>query len=220
MVPPNRTAIASLTGIRFFAAIHVVFFHYAPGLPHYLGNVVQNGYLAVGLFFVLSGFVLTYNYGDRKIEPRRFWLARFARIYPAYLLGFLLIAPAVIVRLQGDPVKLAASGVAAAALLQGWIPGLALVWNGPGWSLSVEAFFYLLFPLMLPVLARLSTRGLWLAGGACCLLAALAGERFMYVPLFRLPEFGLGIAMGLLFLLGVSIRGLKLRSVHEFFSGQ
>lgn len=209
----QRSALTSLTGIRFFAAIHVVFFHYAPGVPHYLRNIVENGYLAVGLFFLLSGFILAYNYGDRETDTRRFWLARFARIYPAYLLGFLLIAPAVIVRLQDDPGKLAASGLAAVTLLQGWIPGLALVWNGPGWSLSVEAFFYLLFPLMLPVLARLSIRSLWLAGGACCLLAALAGEKFMYVPLFRLPEFGLGIVTGLLFLRGVRIRGLLPASI-------
>ena len=169
-------------------------------MPSLLQNAVRNGHLAVGLFFVPSGFVLAYNYAGRAVIAQKFWLARFARIYPAYLFGFLLIAPAVMVRLQGDPVKLAASGLAAGTLLQGWIRGLELVWNGPGWSLSNEAFFYLLFPMISPLLEALSRRALWIAVAVCCVAAASAGEVWMYFPLFRLPEFVLGIAAGLMFL--------------------
>lgn len=198
---PGRPPLDALTGVRFLAAMYVVWFHYAPAdMPRLLRNAVLNGHLAVGLFFVLSGFVLAYNYAGRKVAPRKFWLARFARIYPAYLLGFVLIAPAVIVRLQHDPFKLAASGLAAGTLLQGWIPGLALMWNGPGWSLSNEAFFYLLFPAVLPWLQSLSRRSLWTVAAACCMAAACAGESVQYVPLFRLPEFVLGVATGLLYL--------------------
>src|SRR5262249_9958006 len=122
----------------------VVCYHYAPpGMPRLFDNIARNGHLAVGLFFVLSGFVLAYNYAGREVSARKFWLARFARIYPAYLLGFLLIAPAVVFRYQDNPGKLTASGLAAGTLLQAWIPRLELAWNGPGWSLSNEAFFYL-----------------------------------------------------------------------------
>jgi peptidoglycan/LPS O-acetylase OafA/YrhL len=205
----DRPALPALTGIRFFAALHVVFFHYAPGLPPPLGNVAANGYLAVGLFFILSGFVLAYNYAGRPMNTRRFLGARFARIYPAYLLGFVWIGPAVAVRLlHSDPGKLAAAGLAAAGLVQGWFPKLALVWNGPGWSLSNEAFFYLLFPAILPAILRLSQRGVWLAAAACWAAAlapplaqlALHGgaeaEAVMYIPLFRLAEFVLGVAAG------------------------
>jgi hypothetical protein len=96
----ERKPIRPLTGLRFFAAPHVVWFHYAPGLPHWPGNIVRNGYMAVALFFVLSGFVLAYTYEGRTVEPRRFWLARFARIYPGYLTAFCLIAPAVALRLS------------------------------------------------------------------------------------------------------------------------
>src|SRR5579863_1305776 len=96
----ERRPIRALTGLRFFAALHVVFYHYAVGLlPYPLSSVAKNGYVAVGLFFVLSGFVLAYNYADRPMDIRTFWTARFARIYPAYLLAFVLIAPAVCVRL-------------------------------------------------------------------------------------------------------------------------
>ena len=201
----DRPPLPALTGIRFFAAIHVVLFHYAPGMPAFARNIVANGYMAVGFFFILSGFVLAYSYSQRKVEARRFWTARFARIYPAYLAAFLLIAPAVVMRNLQDPGKLAAAGLAAAGLFQAWIPGLSLVWNGPGWSLSNEAFFYLLFPFVLPLLAGLGRRGLWMVCGISWLAALLPQlvlnrEIAAYFPLFRLGEFVLGVAAGILFL--------------------
>jgi peptidoglycan/LPS O-acetylase OafA/YrhL len=209
----DRPPLPALTGIRFFAALHVVFFHYAPGLPLLLRNVAANGYMAVGLFFILSGFVLAYNYAGRPIGRRRFFTARFARVYPAYFLGMVLIAPAVVVRSgHAEPGTLAAAGLAAVGLAQGWFPKLALVWNGPGWSLSNEAFFYLLFPFILPPIIRLSPRGVWMAATACW-AAALApplaqmllhgnADAVMYMPVFRLAEFVLGVAAGAAFLRG------------------
>lgn len=208
----DRPPLPALTGIRFFAALHVVCFHYIPGLPPLLHNVAGNGYMAVGFFFILSGFVLAYNYAGRPMDSRKFLRARFARIYPTYLLGFLLIAPAVVARLHADPGKLGLAGLAAAGLLQGWFPKFTLLWNGPGWSLSNEAFFYLLFPAILPILTRLSTKGLWLVSAACWVAAlaapaaqlALYGDRgagaVMYMPAFRLAEFVLGVAAGVAYL--------------------
>jgi peptidoglycan/LPS O-acetylase OafA/YrhL len=48
--------------------------------------------------------------------------------------------------------------ILAVMLLQAWVPAAALSVNLVGWSLSAEAFFYLLLPLVLPWLARLSPR--------------------------------------------------------------
>ncbi len=209
----DRPPLPALTGIRFFAALHVVFFHYAPGLPLLLRNVAANGYMAVGLFFILSGFVLAYNYAGRPLRRPRFFVARFARIYPAYALGLVLIAPAVVVRSgHVEPGRLAAAGFAAMGLVQAWFPKIALVWNGPGWSLANEAFFYLLFPFILPPILRLSARGVWMVATACW-AAALApplaqmllhgnAEAVMYMPVFRLAEFILGVAAGGAFLRG------------------
>jgi peptidoglycan/LPS O-acetylase OafA/YrhL len=62
----QRRDLPALTGIRFFAAWYVVLFHALPGLarrypvPKLLATFLSNGYLAVGLFFLLSGFILTY----------------------------------------------------------------------------------------------------------------------------------------------------------------
>jgi peptidoglycan/LPS O-acetylase OafA/YrhL len=174
-------------------------------MPKLARNVADNGYMAVGLFFVLSGFVLVYNYAGRAVPPLRFWAARYARIFPVYLTAWLLIAPAVVTRNLDAQGKLAAAGLAAAGLVQAWAPGLALAWNGPGWSLSNEAFFYLLFPVLLPTLTRAGQRAAWMVAAVSCLAALLppiffTAETAAYFPLFRLPDFVLGAAAGFLFL--------------------
>ncbi len=214
--PARRDTIRALTGIRFFAAFHVVCFHYVSGpisLP-VARHIVENGWLAVNLFFILSGFVLTYNYAERPLAARTFWAARFARIYPAYLLGFVLIAPAVAFRLKSQPWKLLGCAAATGSLVQGWFPHIALTWNGPGWSLSSEAFFYLLFPFLLPVFARLSDRKLLLAAILSCgveiavpaintlAYGAKYGDAILYMPIFRLPDFILGIIAAQVYLRG------------------
>jgi peptidoglycan/LPS O-acetylase OafA/YrhL len=85
--------------VRFFAAFYVVLFHGLPwlrqkyALPGSLQTFLGNGYLAVNLFFILSGFILAYTY-DGQIEGKtnrlHFWEARFARIYPVYFLSLVL----------------------------------------------------------------------------------------------------------------------------------
>lgn len=173
-----------LTSLRFFAAIWVVFFHLSgprgliltdPATLRPLYNLVRTGYVAVGIFFVLSGFVLAYTYRG-EFSARQFWTARIARIYPVYFLGLVLILPVVVasvLRHMTTWLWAGGSGLACVLLLQSWCPRTALAWNHPGWSLSVEAFFYLLFPLILLPLKRLAPRGLFVAVGLS-LVAALA----------------------------------------------
>ena len=164
--------LPALTGLRFVAALQVVLFHTAAPLvregPRWLRQLVAGGYTAVGLFFVLSGFILAYVYHGRELSRRdvrrRFWLARVARIYPAYLLGLLLAAPYFVqvswLRSAHPLAESLGIGAAALSLTQAWIPAAACRWNCPGWSLSVEAFFYAIFPVALLVVARRPRRRL------------------------------------------------------------
>ena len=78
-------SLDALTGLRFLAALHVVLFHFGtPCLqgvaPEWMVQVVASGYASVGVFFLLSGFVLAYNYvdtaGGMQTPPRAFWSAR------------------------------------------------------------------------------------------------------------------------------------------------
>jgi peptidoglycan/LPS O-acetylase OafA/YrhL len=200
--------IKSLTGLRFFAAAAVVFFHF--GKPH-LGNppavlmhLAENGGTGVSLFFILSGFVLAYNYANpRRTEPfsrAAFWKARFARIYPVYFLSLILSLSLFVayVRTFIPPVSLAGifqvskSFVMALSLTQAWDRSQALVWNYPAWTLSVEMFFYLTFPWTCPLICKWNPRktllalyGVALAGSAASYV--LAHPRGMSSHLLEMP---------------------------------
>src|SRR5260370_2301706 len=96
--PPEQ--LASLTPLRGIAALWVVIFHfcwYFPAVhPERYTGAVYKGYLAVDIFFVLSGFVITHVYKEgfaRRVTGRRyrdFLKARVARIYPLHITGLLL----------------------------------------------------------------------------------------------------------------------------------
>ncbi|GHG67606.1 acyltransferase [Comamonas sp. JC664] len=226
-------SLDALTGLRFFAALHVVLFHFAaPTLgsaPEVLRNWVGAGYAAVGVFFVLSGFVLAWNYldaeGRMETPPRAFWAARVARVYPVYVLAFLLAAPTTIAASVMDNGWLVAAGKATIgglctlALVQAWVPVVALYWNPPGWSVAVEAFFYGVFPHLARGLPRLRPSvlpaalvGAWLLGLAPPVLYLwLDPDRVATVnagtwttwlavlkfnPVMRLPEFVFGVLLG------------------------
>lgn len=200
--------------------MYVVFFHGVPGLrahfevPTTIQTFFGYGYLAVGFFFLLSGFILVYTYEGQMegaTNRGRFWEARFTRIYPVYLLSLALAY-------WFQPNLHVGTAAAVLSMVQAWNPGapeLAGAWNYPAWSLSVEAFFYLCFPFLLPWLSRRSTSILRCVvvvllavcvAGHTCLMGlgnwnhSSAVGRVLPLPVLRLPEFLLGMALGLLFL--------------------
>ncbi len=144
-----------ITFTRFIAALTVVYFHYGqnifPANVPFLFENVTAGPIAVGYFYVLSGFIMAIAYFQTEknqqtgINKGKYWLARFARIYPVYLLALLIIVAAKYKSLASEwetlPLHL--------LLLQSWVPGYPITLNTPGWSLSVEAFFYFCFPFLL-----------------------------------------------------------------------
>lgn len=151
--------------------MHVVLFHTAPAYltwaPSFIQNIVSVGFVGVSFFFLLSGFILAYNYlpagqADMRGSHRAFWWARFARVYPLYATGLLLALPFFLkylldgLRGQESLTNGLAALVTAPLLLQSWWPSTACTWNCPGWSLSNEAFFYLLFPFLAVPIMRLA----------------------------------------------------------------
>ncbi len=191
MAGVKRPPLHALTGLRFLAAFHVVIFHFAtrplssaPRLVHWL---VRAGYIQVSLFFVLSGFVLTYSYADEAGEAgslksswRDFWAARFARIYPLFVLAVVLGAPAyfggLVERfgLRLSLVRALLSLIPTLLLMQAWTPITHAAWNGPGWSLSAEAFFYCLSPILISRIRCARVSKLFTAGALLFFAANLA----------------------------------------------
>lgn len=239
--PTNQPRLPALTSLRFFAALHVLLFHLdADRIKTFSGlmyRLQKTGYVGVSLFFVLSGFILTYVHGDREMRPKVFYRERVARIYPAYLFSLLLTAPGffyVCIKLKQmdipifawSKMHLAAASTLVPTLTQAWFPPAALSWNPPAWSLSVEAFFYVLFPFLLPRLMRWSSRRLWTVMAVCWLASLTICSTYVWLkpdgvahvtdealnlfwlnalkfnPLARLPEFILGGCCGVLFMRG------------------
>ena len=240
LVRPHKPDLKALTGLRFFAAFGVVVYHFATplvaGWPLPFLQLAGSGYAAVSFFFFLSGFILSYSYLNREGElqgsRRNFYIARLARIYPAYLLAFLLAAPHNIwssLQVSAFPIaelKLLISALGLLSLQQAWTPWTAWFWNYPAWSVSVEAFFYLAFPFIVPLISRwrLSTclrvcGGLWILSlAAPTLLFLVKGTSgapelndhlqmaIEFNPLLRLPDFVIGVLLGRAFKLGLEAR--------------
>ncbi len=83
----------ALNGLRFFAALAVVIFHYATRVdgyarvPGFFRNLIDQGPCAVSFFFILSGFLLGYRYlysGPRAESRVDFYSSRILRLYPAF----------------------------------------------------------------------------------------------------------------------------------------
>jgi peptidoglycan/LPS O-acetylase OafA/YrhL len=183
--------IDSLTGVRGVAALWVALLHgggyvqIEPVLGSAIKNLVSAGWLGVDLFFVLSGFVMSYVHqvDFPSWDAGRAWhflKLRLSRIYPAHAVATLVLVPIVLsatwlslyqftpeTRAEYTWEKLLYS----LTLLNGWgLPG-SVGWNVPSWSVGSEWFAYLLFPVLALGLNRVTSP---LAHGAL-ILAVFAG---------------------------------------------
>src|SRR5262249_55136028 len=177
---PFDRHILALDGLRFVAAFMVAGGHYmtlAGGAPLSETIALLTG-LGMTLFFVLSGFVIHYNYSATMSRPgglRAFFVARFARLYPLYIVLFLFdfaftaLTTHNACDLAGTPHEQWTALPFYLTLTQSWIyaaicrASLAYQY-GPvsavTWSISVEVFFYLVYVVGALTIARLrwSTR--------------------------------------------------------------
>lgn len=150
--PPKLDA---LTSLRFFAAAMIVLGH---GNRLFSSMKVSESLSlgqGVSFFFVLSGFILAYNYPTlaSRVEISAFFKARFARIWPAHITAIgLLIVLTSNMNIVGLSTGAAIfTGFANVFLFQSLIPlkDVFLAFNGVAWSISTEMFFYFLFPLLI-----------------------------------------------------------------------
>ena len=187
--------IRSLTGLRGVAALLVVFFHYHSistsmnnptkwGGP-FLHQIVEHGYLAVDLFFVLSGYVMALSHardftdGFSWVAMRRFLLKRLGRIYPLYLVMtlvcFLLACDGIDEQVHNFAHN-AAKLLVNTLLLQSVGGGSSL--DEPAWSISTEMVAYCAFPIGCALLLFRKPRTAWLAAAACFAVVLLLA----YIP--------------------------------------
>ncbi len=208
--------IKALTGLRIVAAMWVVFFHFrpllwdaSPRLKDDLAPLLNAGAQGVDLFFILSGFVLTWNYLDRMgpsfgLKPTLHFLwLRLSRVWPVYLVTLHLAAAWIIFTLHvgdvpsPDATKLTAiSYVRQVFLVQLWFEPFfdGTSWDGPAWSISAEWLAYLLFGALVLVIFRMArvtrARGLLVLAFAASLppTILLLGSGVFYTPWSWLPR--------------------------------
>lgn len=175
---PRRT-FRTLDGLRGVAAIAVAFRHIPENA---VGRWTPESYLAVDLFFILSGFVLAHAYAERLAKGMtvaEFFAARLIRLYPLYILASLITLALVLVPATHGhyhPPDRSLQTVVFAVLFLPQIdptqPGLQLFpLVGPAWSLAFELGANLVFAL---VATRLDTRllAILIGVGAALLIAA------------------------------------------------
>ncbi len=152
----QKKEIKSLTFFRFVAAFIVFLFH-VPNFQTGVSNTFfPKGYIGVNFFFILSGFILAYNYHDRMLPTaakiKEFYIARFARVYPVHFLTFWLTVPIeLLVDDIGKVFNYVVIGVMNILLLQIYYPSERVnhSFNGPSWTIAIELVFYAIFPLVL-----------------------------------------------------------------------
>jgi peptidoglycan/LPS O-acetylase OafA/YrhL len=159
---PRGLKINELESLRGLAALLVVFFHIPKWNSSLNVGIINNGYLMVQLFFVLSGFVIFNAYGNNIKSTRdlvRFQFLRFGRLYPVHILFvlvFLLIevakyiaqtrAGTVIPNSQPFRENNFTALIQHIFLVQAIGPtGNRNTFNVPSWSISVEFYTYLIF---------------------------------------------------------------------------
>lgn len=171
MVDKKKRYFPNLNGIRAIAATLVVF-HHLEQAKHALGianiydmPIIQHaGRLGVGLFFVLSGFLITYllleergRFGD--VDAKKFYLRRVFRIWPIYFLiiglSFFVFPHIGIFDYPGIEEKLTVDLPERLTLLLLVLPNFAFVlydlpyWCAQTWSIGVEEQFYYLWPWLI-----------------------------------------------------------------------
>ena len=129
-------------------------FHFTPPHPDFLSPLLNNAYVFVGFFFLISGFVLAYNYADRPVLARRkFYVARLSRVYPVYALVLLLSFPFLALEWHAHTHADFFIGLLLTPFaVQSWLPTLATFWNTVAWTVPAEFFLYLIFPFLLLLL--------------------------------------------------------------------
>ena len=171
MTSKDAVHFPGLNGLRFFAAMavavsHVELMKQYHGLPNAYDNpaVYELGRLSVTLFFVLSGYLITYLLLVEKertggIAVGRFYVRRILRIWPLYftvvLLAFLVLPKVELFQLPRLTAALPDHFAPTLTLFVLFLPQLALSiyepvpFAEPAWSIGVEEQFYLLWPVLL-----------------------------------------------------------------------
>lgn len=204
----TKPYLNNLTALRGVAAILVALLHFhfflGPVMPYGKANFIDNLYLMVDLFFILSGFIMCYVYEDsfkigiQKRKYKNFLVARLARIYPLHI--FTLLAEVCIFLFLIAVGKLEFLPLPSQNMynLNAIPTNLVFMhtlgfhdfvsWNSPSWSLGAEWWAYVLFPFLFVAFKKLKYKnwfiglGIAIIGWLCIEFILASMEPFMHFP--------------------------------------
>lgn len=198
--------IDTLTSLRFIFALMVFGAHCYVIDDFFNAHFFKEGFVGVSFFFVLSGFIIAYNYQEKlqtnKVGKRTFWVARIARVYPLHWLTLLIAASLgnyVVASGTADWLK---HFVASLTLVNAYIPqpDYFFSFNSPSWSLCCEQLFYISFPFLVPLLRSDKHLLTALIAAAVVLVVGMHFtpeaniKSYWYVnPIARFPDFIVGM---------------------------
>jgi peptidoglycan/LPS O-acetylase OafA/YrhL len=211
MQSPSARYIDKLDHLRFFAALLVLMFHVellSPRGAAFSIPMIREGHSGVGLFMVISGFILTVIAQGRPIELRAFYVNRALRIYPVFALVVALGYFA-----TPDPRPSSATLDFLVAMLP--VSNISRMsygmYGGHFWSIAVELQFYLVFPVVALCVARRGAAWVAAAIGFAVLLRLLvllsrgSVHQLAYFSIFgALDAFLVGMVCGCIY-----VRGLR-----------
>jgi peptidoglycan/LPS O-acetylase OafA/YrhL len=208
------TILPNITFFRFVAALWIVVYHFGLKVTtihdnHLLNSIFKNGFQAVSFFYVLSGFIMAFIYYTANLENKfnvwKYWKARFARIYPAYFFAFVLSL--FVYFYWGNKLDFI-QAISELFCLHTWrIDGMTSYYNYPDWSISVEFFFYLCFPLIIKSGVKWNITVLTLIAASLWIITQLYynsipvhdQKTLEYFPLLHLSSFILGVYGGIIY---------------------
>lgn len=147
--------INTLTSLRFIFAMMVFGAHCYVIDNHFDIHFFKEGFVGVSFFFMLSGFIIAYNYqkkfSENKITKRTFWVARIARIYPLHWLTLLIAVALGNYVIASGTIDWCKHFLASLTLTNAYIPkdNYFFSFNSPSWSLCCEQLFYICFPFLI-----------------------------------------------------------------------
>ena len=231
--------IDTLTSLRFFAILGVFLSHlgFISNTPKYKGlfdNYFYEGYIGVTFFFILSGFVLSYNYLNKfktlsGSSKWKFTEKRIFKIYPLHFITFLISVPLIFKEILREPLKNFILALVNLMLLQSFIPitRIYFSYNAVSWNLSVFMFLYLLTPYLLYLVNKITEKYKIKFSLFCIFILYILGIVISYIfkdnafnhwiiyisPFFRLIDFSIGLLLG-----GIYIYFKEINKSKLFFS--
>lgn len=186
----GQERFATIDALRGIAAICVVLFHAGPGSPF----TMPGGFLAVDLFFALSGFVIAHSYLDRLragMSLRQFMIRRIIRLWPMVIVG------------AGLGIALHGGHAGLLFLLPDWRAPQLFPGNPPFWSLLAELLVNFVFAAVvlnaargiLVLLLAASVMALGLAAGIPLADAGVNWASFPIGLARTVFSFGIGVAL-------------------------